>query len=58
MEITKEESCRLKCAELKLNMLEAGGVENLDWYGESLNPDGEKGFSDLPDELKMEVLGG
>jgi hypothetical protein len=57
MEITKEEYYRLKCAELKLDMLEAGGVDNWDWYGDSLNPDGEKSFSDLCDELKTEILG-
>jgi hypothetical protein len=57
MEINKEEYYRLKCAELKLGMLEVGGVDNWDWYGESLNPDGEKSFSDLCDELKTEILG-
>jgi hypothetical protein len=31
MEISKEEYYRLKCAELKLDMLEAGGVDNWDW---------------------------
>jgi hypothetical protein len=56
MEISKEEYYRLKCAELKLGMLEVGGVDNWDWYGESLNPDGEKSFSDLCDELKAEIL--
>ncbi|MEW4567402.1 hypothetical protein AB1L88_05990 [Tautonia sp. JC769] len=59
MEITKEEYYRrLKCAELKLDMLEAGGVDNWDWYGDSLNPDGEQSYSDLRDELKAEILGG
>ena len=57
MEITQEEYYRLKCAELKLDMLEAGGVDNWDWYGDSLNPDGEKSFSDWRDELKKEILG-
>jgi hypothetical protein len=57
MEITKEEYYRLKCADLKLNMLEVGGVDNWSWYGESLNPDGEKSLSDLCDELKTEILG-
>jgi hypothetical protein len=57
MDITKEEYYHLKCAELKLDMLEAGGVDNWDWYGESLNPGGGRSFSDLCDELKTEILG-
>jgi hypothetical protein len=57
MEIAKEEYYRLKCADIKLAMLEAGGVDNWDWYGDSLNPDGGKSFSDLCDDLKTEILG-
>lgn len=49
--ISKKEYFDLRCAEERLSMLEAGGVDNWDWYGESLNPEGEKSYSDIKDEI-------
>jgi hypothetical protein len=37
--ISKDEYFNLKAAELELSMLEAGGVDNWDWYSESLYGD-------------------
>ena len=59
IEITKEEYLGLKLCELKLNMLECGGVDNWEWYGESLYGDQlEDGdFEKLSEELKEKILG-
>ena len=40
----------LKDAE-KLARLEAGGVDNWEWYGDSLYPDGEERFDEFCDEV-------
>jgi len=52
--ITKDEYARLRKAEIKLDMLEAGGVDNWDGYGESLYPEGEKSYRDLCKEIDEE----
>jgi len=39
IKITKEEYLRMSIAEEQLSRLEAGGVDNWNWYGESLNDD-------------------
>lgn len=57
IEITKKEYFEAKCAEIKMNMLEIWGVDNWDGYGEALNPDEGKCYSDLRDELKAELFG-
>lgn len=57
MEITKEEYYRLKKAELELNLLEIGGVDNWEWYGESLNPEGEESFEEKQKKLHIEIFG-
>ncbi|KKK72819.1 hypothetical protein LCGC14_2900050 [marine sediment metagenome] len=54
--ITKDEYFRLRKAALKLNLLEIGGVDNWEWYGESLNPDGEKCIDDKEEDLKKEIV--
>ena len=41
-------------AELELSMLECGGVDNWQWYGESLNPEGEKSYWELCEEIDEE----
>ncbi len=41
MTITKKRYIELMRAEEVLNRLEAGGVDNWEWYGESLNPEEE-----------------
>lgn len=50
--ITKEEYFRLRCAEVELGMLEAGGVDNWDWYGESLEL-----YEDRKNEIHEEIFG-
>jgi len=57
MEITKEEYFQLKAAELELDMLNAGGVDNWEGRDDALWPDGEKSFADQKKELKKEILG-
>ena len=42
--ITKDAYLRLMLADEELNRLDAGGVDNWEWYGESLNPDNELDF--------------
>lgn len=54
VKISKSRYKALLKAEIKLDMLEAGGVDNWEWYGESLNPDGGKSYSDLCEELDEE----
>jgi hypothetical protein len=39
--ISKKEYLRLRKAEEELTRLENGGVDNWEWYGESLNPKGD-----------------
>lgn len=53
--ISKQEYANLKKSQVKLQMLEGGGVDNWDWYGDSLNPDGEPSYSDLCDEIDAEI---
>jgi hypothetical protein len=45
--ISKKEYFNLRKSELKLNLLETGGVDNWEYYGESLNPENEKSLNDL-----------
>ncbi len=56
--ITKAAYASLRKADAKLNLLEAGGVDNWDWYGDSLNPDGEQSYSDICKEIDDEVKAG
>lgn len=56
MEITETEYFDLKRAELKLARLEAAGVDNWDWYGDALNPDGEESYDDAVEKLKAELF--
>ena len=55
IKISKEEYLRLRMAELQLDRLEVGGVDNWEWYGESLNPDGEDDLDTVEKELKAEI---
>lgn len=41
----------LVSSKVKLQMLEAGGVDNWDWYGESLNPEGEESYYDFDEKI-------
>lgn len=49
--IPKEEYVRLVVADETLNRLGMGGVDNWEWYGESLNPDGEPDMDEFEEEL-------
>ena len=50
--ISKERYDELLAAEIKLNLLEAGGVDNWEWYGESLFGDHlEKDYHQIVEEL-------
>ena len=53
--ISKDEYFRLRQNSLQLNLLECGGVDNWEWYGDSLNPDGEKDFEEKIIDLKQEI---
>ena len=55
IKISKEEYLRLKIAELKLDRLEVGGVDNWDWYGDSLNPDDDVDLDTAEKELEAEI---
>lgn len=44
--ITKKEYLDLQIDSERLSRLEGGGVDNWDWYGESLNPDDELSMGD------------
>jgi hypothetical protein len=52
--IPTAEYVRLLRAELKLSMLEAGGVDNWSGYGESLNPEGEKSYREECAEINKQ----
>ena len=55
MNISKDEYLKLKICELKLNLLERGGVDNWEWYNESLNPENEKSYNEMVDEIKEKI---
>lgn len=55
--ISKDEYFRLLVADAKMDLLEAGGVDNWEWYGESLNPDGEESFDEVEAQIKTKVYG-
>ena len=53
VKITLKEYKRLLKKQAELNMLERGGVDNWEWYGESLNPEYSTGES--LDEVEEEI---
>ena len=53
--ISKTEFLRLKIVEEKLDRLELGGVDNWEWYGESLNPEGQLDFDEFKENEKLRV---
>ncbi|MFH1444901.1 MAG: hypothetical protein ABIF08_00235 [Nanoarchaeota archaeon] len=55
IKISKEEYLRLRMAELQLDRLEVGGVDNWEWYGESLNPDDDVDLDTAEKELEAEI---
>jgi hypothetical protein len=44
-------------AQVKIKLLRAGGVDNWEWYGEALNPEGEDSYSDLADAIDEKWTG-
>ncbi len=42
--------------EQKLKLLENGGVDNWDWYGDSLNPEDGITYDDIQDMSDDEVI--
>lgn len=55
--ISKKEYFKLKLSSEKLSMLQNGGVDNWNGYGESLYPDDEVTISDIEEDLKIEIFG-
>ncbi len=55
--ITKQKYYELLCAEAELALLESGGVDNWDWYSESLYGDGDDNLDTLTAAIKKEVWG-
>jgi len=53
--ISKKLYLQLQVDSEKLNRLKAGGVDNWDWYGESLNPDGEPDIDEFKESMKMRI---
>lgn len=56
IQITKEKLFELEKDSLKLSMLEAGGVDNWEWYGASLF-DVSPTYKEECDRLRLEILG-
>jgi len=54
--INRDEYAHLLINSERLQRLEAGGVDNWIWYGDSLNPDGEESMDDFEKRIKNEVL--
>jgi len=54
IEIEKSEYISLLVAQERLSRLEIGGVDNWDWYGESLNPEDEPDMDEFKENLEKE----
>ncbi len=54
--ISKEEFLDLKLNAIRLERLNAGGVDNWEWYSESLHPEGVKSMDEVEEDLRK-VLG-
>ena len=55
--ISRERYIKLLLAEEVLSRLEAGGVDNWDWYGDALNPEDEPDL-DTYEEMLIKEYGG
>ncbi len=56
MKIDKAEYFELKCAALKLQLLEEAGVDNWEGYGDALSSYfRDKSYNDLCEEIKKEI---
>lgn len=56
VEISKERLAKLLRDEKELQLLENGGVDNWDWYGDSLNPDEGVTYDDIMNMSDDEVI--
>jgi len=50
--ITVKELVQLKVDSMRLNFLEAGGVDNWEWYGEALYAEGEPSVDEEEDAIR------
>lgn len=55
MKITKQRYLELLRSEEILSRLEADGVDNWEWYGESLNPQGELSIRELMEKTNQSL---
>ena len=53
--ISRAEYLSLRLSAEKLAMLEAGGVDNWEWYGESLWPGEGETYEDVQTQVEKEV---
>lgn len=54
--IPRKEYYNLRLSAEKLRLLERGGVDNWEWYGESLYRDDGKDIDTIEEELYKEIL--
>lgn len=57
IEISKKEYFQLRLASITLTLLQCGGVDNWDWYGDSLHPEDGDSLDTIEDELRAEIFG-
>jgi len=55
--IDKQRYASLLVSEMELDRLESGGVDNWEWYSESLNPDDEPDLDEAEEEIIKMVRG-
>ena len=55
IEITKKEFFNLKLAWYKLKFLEMGGVDNWEWYTDSLYPDHDRSIEDIEQKIREDL---
>lgn len=56
IKISKERLAHLLRREQELKLLENGGVDDWEWYGDSLNPDDGITYDDITDMSDDEVI--
>ena len=56
VEISKERLAKLLRKEQELKLLENGGVDNWEWYGDSLNSNNGITYDDIQDMSDDEVI--
>lgn len=56
VQVEEKRLAELLRKEWKLGALEAGGVDNWNWYGESLYPDEDTTLNDIEDMPDKEII--